>query len=510
MNLPSDTGASQAPQAEGALRPFLRAIRAHKLLLALVLLATIAGAVAWLAVRVPVYEATAQMLVTPVPVDDPTFRGLRVFRESGDPTRDVETAAALIETVATASNAARSLGGEWTFDDVLDDVEVEPQGQSSVLAVTGVADDPQLAARLANEFARAALDERNELLQEQADAEIPRLRALQEALPAGTAEGAAIAAQLAALGSIGSEGDPTLSLVEEARPPDAATGVSPLLTILLAALAGFSLGAGAAMLRELLERRLRDEEEAIELYGLPILSRVPVLKRRELAAATGRGWLMPPRIREAFRTLIAQLRRQDRTPVVMIASASTGDGKTTSAINLGATLAAAGERVILLDLDLRKPDVARSLEMQSSQGLPRLLSRQGSLQDLLISVPALPTLSILPHSEAVEAEFVEPINRRLPELLAQARELAEWVVLDTAPLGEVADALRILSHVDEIVIVTRPGNTKRRDFEVMRDLLERAPGGRPSGFVLITAREARSRSDYYGSAMEQRPMRIPQ
>lgn len=475
----------------------------------MVCLATIGGAIAWLVLRTTEYEATAQLLVAPVPADDPTFRGLPVFRESGDPTRDIETAATLVETVAVADRAAGTLGNQWTFERILEDVEVEPQGQSNVLAVTALADSAGLAAELANEFVDAVLAERGEALERRVETEIPRLQAIQETLPEGSPEGAAIGAQLATLQSVGDDGDPTLSLVEAARPPDSAVGVSPLVTLLLAALAGFALGSGAALLREQLERRIRDEDEALEIYPLPVLARIPVLTRRQLRQTTGPVWTMPPSIGEAFRTLVTQLRQRRGGGIVMLTSASTGDGKTTSAINLATTFAASGDRALLLDFDLRKPDVVRALKLPGSRSLLEMLSGEFQLKDMVRLVPTLPTLSILPtNGEPVAVEFVETVTRRLPEILAQARQLAKWVVIDTAPLGEVSDALQIAGSVDDVIVVTRPGSTSRDSFEIMRDLLDRTAGGAPTGLLVITEDAARSSTYYYGAGMEHRPMPV--
>ena len=69
--------------------------------------------------------------------------------------------------------------------------------------------------------------------------------------------------------------------------------------------------------------------------------------------------------------------------------------------------------------------------------------------------------------------LVEALSRRLPELIAEARELCNYVVIDTAPLGEISDALRLVGDVDNVIIVTRPGHTNRGHFEVTRDLLHR-------------------------------------
>ncbi len=210
---------------------------------------------------------------------------------------------------------------------------------------------------------------------------------------------------------------------------------------------------------------------------------------------------MSPPIREAFRTLLAQLGQRDGVRVVMVASASTGDGKTTSATNLATAMAATGDRTVLLDLDLRKPDVARGLGMQETTSLTRLLANDVTLADMLVSAPALPSMSVLAITAAAgNPGLTEAIHRRLPQLIEQAKDLADWVVIDTPPLGEVSDALRVVQSVDDIIIVTRPGHTNRASFEVMRGLLERTTGAQPTGMVVIARGAASASASYYASS----------
>src|SRR5829696_2989246 len=145
---------ASAAAPEGALRPYLRAIDAHRILVALCTLAALAGCVAWLSQRTENFEATAEILVTPLPEGDVTFQGLPFLRDYGEATRTIQTAATLVESPAASERTARLMGNGWTRQRVQANVGVQPQGESSVLAITGKAESGEEAAHLANTYAR--------------------------------------------------------------------------------------------------------------------------------------------------------------------------------------------------------------------------------------------------------------------------------------------------------------------------------------------------------------------
>jgi len=476
----------------------------------LVTLAALGGAIAYLTLRPARYEATAQMLVTPLPQDDQNFLGLEVLRDSGDPTRTVQTAATLIETREAADRTARKLGGGWTGEQVLGAIEVEPEGESNVLGITASADGADISARLANDYLRSALAIRDDALKRQVGAEIRRARARLEQTDAGTTESQELATRVDQLESAARGGDPTLAL-SQAAPAGARVGAAPPLVLVLALMAGLALGSGASVLMELFERRVRSEEELAMLSGLPILARVPYLSRRERKSpAKGPAWYMPPGVREGFRTLLAQITGDEGGgKTLMLTSASRGDGKTTSAVNLAVALAAAGKTVVLLDFDVRKPDVGSALQMEGTASLTSLLNSDASLEGLLAPAPHLPSLSVLPTGAAEgDPALVEAVNRRLPEVMAEARALADYVVVDTAPLGEVSDALPLTHRADDLIVVARPGHTNRTNMLVMRDLLERS-GRAPIGMLLIGEAPGAA-STYYGYGLANRPLLLEQ
>jgi capsular polysaccharide biosynthesis protein len=173
LNAAPDTALARSA-GEGALGPYLRAIRGHRLLILMVTLAAIGASAAWIILRTPEYKATADLLVTPLPQEDQTFLSLPLLRDSGDPTRTVQTAATVVESGQAAQRTARTLGRGWTPRKVLEAVDVQPQGESNILAVTATAEDAPVAARIANAFARGALDARSEAVKRQANFEIQR------------------------------------------------------------------------------------------------------------------------------------------------------------------------------------------------------------------------------------------------------------------------------------------------------------------------------------------------
>ena len=139
----------QEPQLEqSSLRRYVETLRERAwLILAMVLITTGAAAV-WVVTADRVWEAQSDLLVTPVPGDDPAFAGLPVIRESSDPTRDVSTAARFVTTPAVASRVRRRLDLEESPREILERVTAEPVAQSNVVAITVEAPTAEAAEKL--------------------------------------------------------------------------------------------------------------------------------------------------------------------------------------------------------------------------------------------------------------------------------------------------------------------------------------------------------------------------
>lgn len=493
----SDFAASSSPDSQ-SLGPLLRAIGRHYLVV-LVVVGLTAGIAAGTVMQIdPKYEANTSILVKPLPEGDATFVGIGTVVDSSDPTRTIQTAAVLVRTPSAAAAAAKQMGRGWTRVGVQDAVDVTPQGESYVLAVTAKASTGPEAARLANTYTAAALSERGKIVQRNLTRNIASLRERLIKLQRAGADAGQIGdlnarfEQLRALQSLGT--DPSLQLSQRAEVPTQPLGTSRMLVLILALISGLILGSIAAVALEFFTRRIRDEDEVARLYPIPILAGIPRIRgggqRRRANPQT-----LPPAVFEQVRLLLVQLPFGDLPTTLLVTSANSGDGKTTTATALATAIAMSDQDVILIDLDLRKPGQTSVFDIPRPNYAPEgddRLRLDGMLQPVL----GLPRLKVMP-APLDGAVNLELFVRQLPSLLAQAKQMANCVIIDAAPLGEVSDSLRIATACDFVAFVVRPRQTERARFILTRDILTRA-GITPVGMVVVGRRITGSSPRYEG------------
>jgi len=488
--------AANFPVAEEAASAYLRAFARHWGLIAAVTLVTVGAAAYTMSKRVRTYQASASVLVSPLPQADPTFTGTGVVLETGDPARTVQTAAALLDSSQAAAAAAAEMGTGWSARRVQSAVNITPRGQSNVLAVTARAPTASEAVKLADSFADHAVANRAAIVQQNLSAQVRALqtRVSQSRLTSSQLQD--LGTRIVQLRTVQATGrDPTLLVSQRAQPPGGPTGAPNWLIIVLAAIAGFAIGSIGALAAEFFSPVIRDEREAASLSPVPILAAVPkvsrIRRRRGLSPLS-----LPPAAFEQVRLLRAQIPKRGKTQAIMVTSPDAGDGKTTIAAALAAAFAEGEDEVILLDLDLRDPGVAKVFGVERSLGERARIDWNTSLIEMLMPVPGSPNLKILSARQGDISTF-ESLIARLPELLIEARLIADWVILDTPPVGEVSDAVRIAGECDGVVMVVRPGHTDRSKLVLARNLLARVEAT-PLGTVLVGRRKARISDKYYG------------
>ena len=484
-----------APDHQG-LKRYVETVRERLWLVALFVALFTTTALLYALTADDVYRARADLLITPVPSESVTLTSLGLLRESNDPAREVDTATQLIASNVVAARLSEELGGEPTAQELLDRIEALPVAQSDIVALTASGDSAVAAADLANAFAQAAIAERTDFLHERIDDVLPTLRDELEELPPDSLTAQEVASQIGELETLAASPDPTITLATAAVPPASPSAPKRLLIVLGAALAGLILGVFATFALRLLDPRLRREEQLKELFSLPVLARVPTERSRgkqplihqNLSAAATEAY-------RSLRTTLIGRGNRNESKSILITGPSAAGGKTTSAINLATTLALGGKDVILIETDLRRPSIAGALGVEVDRGLVRVLLEEIRLEDALIPADTVGGSLQLLLADATGPSVAELIALPMMRtIIDDAKRMADYVVIDSPPLAEVSDALPLVSHVDEVVIVLRLGHSGLRQTKELGELIAGA-GGRPTGIALLGVK--RRGGDYY-------------
>jgi succinoglycan biosynthesis transport protein ExoP len=274
------------------------------------------------------------------------------------------------------------------------------------------------------------------------------------------------------------------TLVTPAGVPDRPAGNPASLATALGAAAGLVLGVGTALLRDRLDDRIRGGADLERRLGVPVLAAVPAMRTDGTTAAA----VMAHRSKggpgvEAFRYLRAQLaaRATDRAEgnggrVVTIASASGGEGRTTIAGNLAVALAVGGARVVLVDGDLRSPDLHRWFGGPQATGLGAVLAEDAKVAEALRPT-AVVGLQVLVAGHEADSLADRLQLDRLGGIFEELRRDADFVVVDSPPLDVVSDGMTLAAAADIVLFVAAVRRTRRPAVAIARRRLEdvRAP-----------------------------------
>jgi capsular exopolysaccharide synthesis family protein len=293
------------------------------------------------------------------------------------------------------------------------------------------------------------------------------------------------------------------SNVSLARAAGAAVQIRPrpVRNAILGLALGAVLGLALAFLLEALDTRVRSTRELERRLGLPLLARVPEPPRW---ASRSRRLVMvadPAGVdAEAFRVLRTNLdffNMEHGARTIMVTSAVEQEGKSTTVANLAVALSRAGQRVILVDLDLRRPTLDGFFQFEGRPGLtdialgrarlapPETLDgSQGSLE-VLTSGPLPPDAG----------EFVS--GRQLATILDELRERADIVLIDSPPLLAVGDAIALSAKVDGMIVLTRLGVVRRKTVDELRRVLSTTTAAK-IGFVVSGAQLEHDQRYGYG------------
>jgi len=287
----------------------------------------------------------------------------------------------------------------------------------------------------------------------------------------------------------------TLSILESANLPRQPVGPSSMTMVILSAAVAFSIAAAAAYILEYLDDTLKLPEDITRLVDLPVIGYISDVEKEDYLGAYV---TKHPRsaVAEAFRALRTDLEFSgvdEPLGTLLVTSPDMAAGKTSIAINLAVVLAQSGKRVVLIDGDLRKPSIHRSLGLSNHRGLADVFRGNLDVHQVVTNWKD-GNLSILTSGGQPPNPTELLGSKKMDQILESVKEQADIVVIDGPPFV-VSDATILATKVDGVLLVYRYGHT-RRNVAINTAKQLRRVGARTLGVVLN--RIPRAREELFG------------
>ena len=439
------------------LRDYLRILRrGWPLVLVFVVLGTAAGVGITLATT-KIYQASVQLFVATNGTTDPT----QLAQGNAFAQAQVQSYTSIATDPRVTGPVVKKLNLAISPSQLAGDISADaPQNQVLInLHVTNA--DPQLAARLANTVAAQFA----EVVQSTAQT---------------NAGGAPVV---------------KLTVIHPATVPSSPVKPSKLVNIGLGFVIGLLVGIGVVVLRDVLDNTVKGPQDFDEL-DVPVLGMVPFDKRTDREPIAFRADAHGARA-EAYRQLRTSLQfvNVDHAPrIISVTSAVPGEGKTTTAVNLAAALAEGGFRVCLVEADLRKPTIAKTLGLVAEVGFTSVLIGKAPIEAVLQNAGR--NLAVMTSGQVPPNPSELLISKQAKSVIAEIARNVDFTIIDSAPLLPVADGAEVALMSDATLVVHHAGKTTRDQAAQSVEALDKV-GLRPVGVVLNMVARGRGYADGY-------------
>lgn len=387
-----------------------------------------AGVLSWQQAE-PVYRAESSVLLG-LPGAQTTAEAAQGIQISS---QLLQSYSRIVQSRSLAADVKARLGLPDSVGHVRSRLSASVQPQTLYINVSGRADDPE-AARLLTDAATAAL--------------VRRMGALQADRDRSTRV--------------------TATVIDVAE-PGRQTSPRPAVDVGAGLAVGLLAGLALALAIDGLDRRVTSAAQLHELSGLPVLATVPRMRRRE-PVVTPLGKDPVSESYRALRTAVRFINPDSTLRTIAVTSPGEAEGKTTTAVNLAVALAESGERVLLVDADLRRAGLARALGIEGAVGLSNAIvgdvAVDDALQDWRGLLTVLPAGTLPPNPSELLGSFA------MGELLEKLEARYDVIVLDAPPALPVTDAVVLATLVDGLVLVVRSAQTTRPAVAELRRRLE--------------------------------------
>jgi capsular exopolysaccharide synthesis family protein len=285
-----------------------------------------------------------------------------------------------------------------------------------------------------------------------------------------------------------------VEIVDEAKVDSHPVKPNKPLNIALGIIIGLVVGVGLAFFIEYLDTSVKTIDDVERSLQSPVLGVIP----QNVGLLIEEGAESPHA--EAYRVLRTNLlfsRKDDKLNTVAVVSAGAGEGKSTTVFNLASVFAQSGQRVLVVDSDLRRPTLHKMLRVTNSIGLTNYLLKQNSLEEV-VQTTQVPTMDFLASGKLPSSSLGILSSAQMKDLIGELKQRYDFVFFDSPPIMGVSDASILASEVDMTLQVIQYRRYPQPMNVRAKQLIEKV-GGNLVGIVLNNINMSQDESYYYYS-----------
>lgn len=254
-------------------------------------------------------------------------------------------------------------------------------------------------------------------------------------------------------------------IVDQAFPPVKHSSPNIIINLAAGAFAGLAVGGGLVFLVAFLDDRVKSAFDIEGTIGLPLLGVIPRIKKLDSnSKAQAVASNVDRHVTETFRSIHSSMKLNDESKnakIIVSTSTVPSEGKSFVSSNLALTFSNHGEKTLLLDGDLRLPNVAASLQLENEIGVLDHIEKAADLDDVIMK-EVYPNLDVMPSGGKSKNPTQVLASAKFEAMLADLRDRYDRIVIDSPPLAAVSDALNLLPYVDGVVYVIKFNTVKRK------------------------------------------------
>lgn len=235
-------------------------------------------------------------------------------------------------------------------------------------------------------------------------------------------------------------------------------------------LLGLLLPTGFVVVRELLQDKINGKADVEKYTTAPILGEIGHSETAQALVVTQNSRRLISEQFRIIRTNLQYLISKVDKPVIMVTSSFSGEGKSFVSTNMGAVMALSGKKTVIMEFDIRKPKILAGLDLKRKMGITNYIIGKASFNELLIKVNDVDDLYVIPCGPIPPNPSEILLDGKLDELMKEVLDNFDVVIMDTAPIGLVSDAISLNRFSNCTLFITRQGYTFRKQLGLVEDL----------------------------------------